>query len=221
MRNKYWYIPFLIFVIILFSVGGCILFKKEAVRIACIGDNITYGHGIQNRELNCYPAQLEKILGDRFDVDNFGVSGSTLLKSGDISYWAQEEHDKALSFDPDIVIIMLGSNDSKPWNWEDSEHYTQDYITLINEFKALKNEPKILICNPLPAYSSRWGISDSIIKVAIVPEITAIAASEEVQLIDFYKSFSNRNELFPDSIHPDSIGASLIAEQIANIIQSK
>lgn len=216
MRNKYWYTPFLIFVIILFSAGGCILFKKEPVRIACIGDNFTYGQGIEDRELNSYPAQLEQILGDKFDVDNFGVSGSTLLKSGDISYWVQPEHDRALEANPNIVIIMLGSNDSKPWNWENCEQYTPDYISLIKEFKALNSKPEIFICNPLPAYSSRWGISDSTIRNVIIPKIKAIAASEEVGLIDFYEPFSNKDELYPDSD-----GASFIAEQLASIIQTK
>lgn len=221
MENKRTYILLITAAILALIMGGCSSFKKEPIKIACVGDNITYGHGIQNRDQFSYPAQLEQILGDEFDVENYGVSGTTMLKSGDLPYWDRVEHDKALASDPDIVIIMLGSNDSKPWNWEHSEHYTKDYITLINEFKALKTNPEILICNPVPAYSSRWGISDSIIKSAINPEIAAIAVSEEVQLINFYDSFSKRNELFPDSIHPDSLGASIIANQIASVIQTK
>lgn len=221
MENKRTYILLIATAILALIMGGCFFIKKAPIKIACVGDNITYGHGIQNREQFSYPAQLEQILGDKFEVENYGVSGTTMLKSGDLPYWDQTEHDEALAFDPDIVIIMLGSNDSKPWNWEHSEQYTEDYITLINEFKALKTNPEILICNPVPAYSSRWGISDSTIKSAIIPEIAAIAASEEVQLINFYDSFSKRNELFPDSIHPDSVGAFLIAEQIANVLQTK
>ncbi len=215
------HIKALVVAVIVLSSGGCTFFKKEAIRIACIGDNITYGHGIQNREQCSYPAQLEQILGSDFEVENYGVSGSTVLKSGDLPYWIQSELDKSLEYDPDIVIIMLGSNDSKPWNWENSEQYSRDYIDLIHKFKALKSNPEVFLCNPLPAYSSRWGICDTTIRFAIIPKIAAIAASEEVQLIDFYKPFLNRNELFPDTIHPDSVGAFLIAEQIANVIQSK
>lgn len=198
---------------------GCSFLKQDAIRIACVGDNITYGHGIQNREQYSYPAQLGEFLGDRYEVENYGVSGSTLLKSGDLSFWAQPEHDKALTFDPDIVVIMLGSNDSKPWNWENAEKYASDYIALINEFKALTTNPEIYICNPLPAYSSHWGISDSTIRSEIIPKIEAVASSEKVRLIDFYGAFANKKDLFPDSIHPDSTGASLMAQTIANTIQ--
>lgn len=221
MENKRTYILLIVAAILALIMGGCSFFKREPIKIACIGDNITYGHGIQNRGQYSYPAQLEHILGDKYDVENYGASGSTILKSGDLPFWVKPEYDRALAFEPDIVIIMLGSNDSKPWNWEHSEHYSKDYITLINEFKDLKSKPEILICNPLPAFSSRWGICDSTIRSAIIPKITAVASSEKVELIDFYEPFSNKADLLLDSIHPDSLGASIIAKQLAIVIQTK
>lgn len=191
--------------------------NKNIKKIACVGDSITFGHGIENRDKNSYPAQLEQILSN-CDVSNFGVSGATLLKSGDLSYWNQQELDSALNYSPDVVIIMLGSNDSKPWNWDDNNSFVKDYIALIDKFQSLQKKPEIYICNPPPAFQTRWGISDSTICNCIIPKIVEIATIEEIAIIDMYQPFEGKEILFPDFIHPDSLGALIIATQIAEAI---
>lgn len=193
--------------------------NSNTKKIACVGDSITFGHGISNRDKNSYPAQLEHMLTN-CDVVNFGVSGATLLKTGDLSYWKQNELDSALHYNPDIVIIMLGSNDSKPWNWEHNESFSSDYIELINKFKTLESEPEIYVCYPPPAFKPRWSICDSVIRGGIIPIISEIAMLEDLKVIDMYVPFEGKEILFPDYIHPDSLGASMIATQVASIINT-
>ena len=194
--------------------------NKRIKKIACVGDSITYGHGIDSREQNSYPAQLKQIIGDNFDVVNFGVSGTTMLKNGDLPYYKQQEYDSALAFNPDILIIMLGSNDSKPWNWNKKDEYLNDYISLIDSFQELQSNPEIWVCIPPPAFKIKWGINDSIIRKDIAPLISDIAIKEDIRVIDLYTPFIDKDEYFPDFIHPDSTGASLIAQKIANTVIS-
>src|SRR4051812_7771397 len=86
------------------------------IKVACVGDSITFGAGIKDRDKNSYPAQLQGLLGSGYEVKNFGVSGATLLKEGDKPYWKEKAFEAAKKFEPNIVIIKLGTNDSKPQN---------------------------------------------------------------------------------------------------------
>lgn len=207
-----------IFITIIFILVSCNGEKQKIKKIACIGDSITYGEGLLNRPVNSYPAQLKNRLGLSYDVKNFGVSGATMLKTGDLSYWNQPELDSALAFNPDVIFIMLGSNDSKPWNWDKKEEYKNDYLSLINKFQELPSKPQIYICNPPPAFKIQWGINDSIIRKDIIPIIDTIAKIKKLQLIDMHSPFMGKGLYFPDFIHPDSAGASLIAKTIAETL---
>jgi len=193
----------------------------ESIRLACIGNSITFGAGIKNRETNSYPAQLGVMLGDRWDVQNFGVSRVTLLKKGNVPYWNQEEFKKALEFNPDVVVIKLGTNDTKPINWKYKDEFIGDYIDLIEQFRELEAKPKIWICYPVPAYPERWGISDKVIKEEILPLIDEIADKTDVPIIDLYSALSDKAEMFPDKIHPNAEGAKLMAEAICHTLTGR
>jgi len=84
------------------------------VRVACVGDSITFGAGVEDRDKNHYPAVLGGLLGTSFDVRNFGRSGATLSSSGDLPYRDTDEFKAATAFAPDVVVIKLGTNDTKP-----------------------------------------------------------------------------------------------------------
>jgi lysophospholipase L1-like esterase len=86
----------------------------NAVRIACIGNSITDGAGIDMNSEKGYPACLQKDLGTGYLVNNFGVSGRTMLNKGDYPYMKELAWKDAMAFKPNIVIIKLGTNDSKP-----------------------------------------------------------------------------------------------------------
>jgi acyl-CoA thioesterase-1 len=194
---------------------------SEPIRLACIGDSITFGYGIQNRETNSYPAQLGVMLGSRWDVRNFGVNGATLMKNGDRPYWNQDAYKQALEFNPNVVVIKLGTNDSKPTNWKYEDGFVDDYIDLIEQFQALEARPKIWICYPVPAYSERWGISEEVIKEKIMPLIDEIADKMGVPIIDLYSTLSDKAEMFPDQIHPNAEGAGLMAEAICHALTGR
>jgi len=206
------------------SLAGCARFDiarpicpgcyKETIRVACIGDSITFGSGIKFRTRDSYPAQLARMLGEKWNVCNFGVSGATMLKNGDKPYWEQQALGDAMAYNPHVVVIKLGTNDTKPQNWKFKDQFVSDYCDMIEHFKNLPAEPRIWICKPVPAYPERWGISDERIENEVVPLVEKVGRRCNVPVIDLYEPLSGRPELFPDLIHPNAEGAYHIAGEV-------
>jgi acyl-CoA thioesterase I len=206
---------------------------QPAVRVACVGDSITFGYGIKNRDHDSYPADLGRLLGTGWDVRNFGVSATTLLSKGDFPYAKQKAHDEALAFKPDVVIIMLGTNDSKHRgdgsldaenavdNWQYKADFVPDYKMLIAEFRKANPAAKIYVCLPTPCFPGRWGINDKTIHHEVIPLIRKVARQTQAKIIDLYAAFSGKKELFPDTVHPDAAGARLMAADIYHALTSK
>ncbi len=195
--------------------------STETIRLACVGDSITYGAGIQDRENNHYPLQLGKMLGNGWNTANFGVSGATLLQNGDKPYRMEGAYRGALAFNPHVVIIMLGTNDTKPQNWKYNDDFIDDYKELIKDFAALPTRPRIWVCLPAPAFLERWGISDEVIREGIIPRVRRVAKEMGVGLIDLNTPLQGRGELFSDKIHPTAKGAGVMAREIFQAITGK
>lgn len=187
----------------------------QTVKIACIGNSITYGAGIENRDKLSYPAQLQAWLGDSYEVRNYGVSGATMLRKGDFPYWTRPEFKAALEWKPDIVIIKLGTNDSKPQNWQYASEFESDYSDMIAEFAAITPKPRILVALPVPVFTEeKWGIRDKIVRDEVIPKIKTVASKKKCQVIDLYTPLLPYKYAFPDDVHPNSIGASVMVEEI-------
>ena len=183
----------------------------ETIRVACVGDSITYGSSINDRENNNYPVVLGRSLGEKFEVRNFGVSGATLLKKGDFSYWDRPAFKAATQFNPHVVVIKLGTNDTKPQNWKHAADYAVDYEAMIDHFAALPAKPKIWLCSPAPVYQTRWGISEKSVVEEVIPKVQALSKRKGLPLIDLYTALSGKPEMFPDKIHPNAAGARVMA----------
>ena len=193
----------------------CIISQaREQIKIACIGNSITYGAGIKNRFQNSYPGILQQLLGEEYDVRNYGVSARVLLEKGDYPYMHEDAYRQVKAFQPDIVTIKLGTNDSKPHNWKYKKDFERDLNQMIDELQALDSHPSIIICLPVPAYEVKWGINDSTILNHITPILKRVAKKRKLQTIDLHEALSNKQALFPDHIHPNEEGAKQIAETI-------
>ncbi len=190
------------------------LLQAQIVKVACVGNSITYGSGINNRDKMSYPAQLQAWLGARYEVRNFGVSGATMLRKGDKPYWNEPDYKAVLQFSPDIIIVKLGTNDSKPQNWKYAAEFEKDYTDMIMTFKSLASKPRILLALPVPVFGDKWGITDSIVRDRIIPIIRNISKETKTQYIDLYTELLPYKWTFPDEIHPNSIGASIMVEKI-------
>ncbi|MEL7118983.1 MAG: GDSL-type esterase/lipase family protein [Bacteroidota bacterium] len=187
------------------------------IKVACVGNSITYGSGIKNRTAYSYPAQLQLILGNEWEVKNFGVSGRTMLKKGNQPLWKEKAFSDALAYQPDVVIIKLGTNDSKDFNWKYKDEFSVDYQAMIDTFTQVSN-PMIFVCRPVPAFGNQWNIDSLVIVDEVIPQIEAVAQSNDLQVIDLFNPFQNHKALFPDLIHPNGHGAALMAGIISKYL---
>ncbi len=176
------------------------------IRVACIGDSITEGATIRDREY-FYPSQLQKMLPDNYEVKNFGASGHTLLSKGDFPYIKNPKYAQALEYKPNIVVIKLGTNDSKPQNMAHFKNFERDLTSLVKSFKELDSNPKIYLA--LPAFAARqaWGINEPDIFLKIIPAIQKVAKEQKLEIIDLHSILFNKPEFFNDGIHPNNYGA--------------
>ena len=190
--------------------------KADAQRVACIGNSITDGSGIDMAEVNGYPARLQKMLGKDYYVKNFGVSARTMLNKGDHPYMKELAWKDALAFNPNIVVIKLGTNDSKDKNWKYGNEYEADMQQMIDSLKALPAKPRICIATPIPAFKPSWTINDSVIVNGITPIIYKLAQKNKLEVIDLHSAFKDNDgkQMQRDGIHPTESGA----KQMANII---
>ena len=192
---------------------------KAPVRIACIGDSITRGAGAAKGK--SYPAQLQALLGKSWVIGNFGVSGRTLLKKGDFPYWQEKAYQKALGFKPDIVLIMLGTNDTKPQNWKHEADFVADYTDLVKSFLTLESKPRVYVCRPCPVPEpGNFGINETRV-IEGIKRIDALAAEMKLGVIDMHAALVKTPLLLPDRVHPNTEGAGEMAKAAYAVLTGK
>lgn len=196
---------------------GCLCYLSPCfaqTKIACLGNSITYGATIQNRAQNCYPALLQAMLGDTYQVNNYGRSGATLLRKGDLPYLNTNEFRAALAFNPDIVFIKLGTNDSKSFNRIHLSEFIADYNTFIDTLRRQNPNVRLILLTPLRAFNQpdTLGITASVIENQITPLIEQVAYQRGLEIIHPEEIIpAPLPYLIPDKIHPSSIGSGRIA----------
>jgi len=210
------------FLCIILAITGISSAAEPHIRVACVGDSITYGAAIRARAKNCYPKVLGNLLGKKYTVHNYGVNGATLLKKGDKPYWKLRAFEEATKFGPNVVIIMLGTNDTKPQNWgKAGDEYEADLRAMIAHFQKLSSNPSIYLCLPAPVYQTRWGINEKTVTGSVIPIIRKVAKDTKLPIVDLYQALSKKPEMFPDKIHPNAAGARVMAKTIFSILKKK
>jgi lysophospholipase L1-like esterase len=193
----------------------------RVIKVACVGDSITAGVGARDPRSGSYPAVLQERLGKRYEVRNFGVSARTMLRSGDHPYHKENAFREALAFKPDIVTILLGTNDSKPQNWAHKEDFIPSAKELIDAFKAANPRARIYVCLPVPAFPENFGITDKVIEEEVIPELRQLATAEKLPVIDLNKPMTGHAEMVPDKVHPNDAGYQLMADVLAKALVRK
>jgi len=194
------------------------------IRVACVGDSITYGLGIANRERNGYPAQLATLLGEHWEVRNFGFSGAFAIKDSTKPYLLLPVFDEALAYEPDVVIIQLGTNDTNAKTWPaHHQQFITDYLAIIRRFQGLRTKPRIYLCRPVPLFRDRGKVydTDKILTEEVIPKINAIAAQNHLPVIDLYAALNGNPEKFWDGVHPNADGARLMAATIVTQLKGQ
>jgi lysophospholipase L1-like esterase len=182
---------------------------QNTVRVACVGDSIT--HDTE------YPDDLGRMLGANYTVGNFGVGRTTVSLQFNKPYLKQTAFQDAQRFEPDIVVIMLGTNDAY-LSEQQRSNFTSDYKTLVALLQACPSEPEIFVVVPPPVFNNTMGLHASILDDDVIPLIKQTANDLDLPLIDVYTPLVNYPEAFQDGVHPNSQGAKIVATQIFDAI---
>ena len=190
---------------------------QEKIKVACMGNSVTYGMTHKNPAETSYPTQLQQMLGEEYDVRNFGHSGATLISKGYRPYINLPEYKAALDFAPDIAIIHLGLNDTDPRCWPNyRDDFYGDYMNIVKALRDVNPKVEVYICRMTPIF--HWhrrfksGTRDWYWQIQNV--IENIAKYEDFELIDLSRYLYNRPDLMPDALHPNEQGAGIIAKQV-------
>ena len=204
--------------------------KEGQIKVACIGDSITYGHGISDWKNNNYPAQLQDLLGEDYHVANFGSSGACVNPDGDQPYVNREVYQTVLDYDADIIVFMMGTNDSKAENWVDVAGFLEDYDALLGSLMEGETAPKVYVGLCSKAFYTEdadklTGVAGYDIQPAVVDEIAdaislhAVTSGFAMEVIDIHTLTEAHPEWFEtDGIHPNNDGAKAIAKAVADAI---
>jgi len=197
---------------------------EDAVKVACVGNSITDGAGIDMAEVLGYPAVLGRRLGGGYAVKNFGVSGRTMSNTGDRPYQKEPAWRDCLDWQPNIVVIKLGTNDTKSKNWATAK---DDLISslqqMVDSLTALPTKPRIILAAPIPAVTpNKFDIRDSIITTAIMPALQKFAKKKKLEYLDLHTPFQDDGkQLQSDGVHPTDKGAAQIADLVAEQIKQQ
>jgi len=192
--------------------------KEGVIRVACIGDSITEGYGIEDRGHNSYPQQLQMLLGDEYQVLNYGLSGRTLQKGGDWPYTKESLYAISQDAKSHIVLIMLGTNDAHPNNWNASS-YEKELEEFARGYQDLDSAPVVYVMKCPPICRTELSHMNTILVYEVIPIIERVAEKRGVQTIDIFSALENHEEFFSDGVHPNAFGAKIIAETVYDVIK--
>lgn len=211
-----------IFLLLVFCILSVTANIEAQVKVCCIGNSITFGYGLpdQDRVAKSYPGRLQTLFGTtKYTVENDGVNSTTLLKYGDNPYWKTVTFSQVFTFQPDIITIKLGTNDTKPYNWDVHwRDFKGDYLWMIDTLSSMASKPKIWLVLPVPVFDhpvgASWGIRDSVIK-KIIPIIKEIGVERGLPVIDANTLLQSFPQYFSvDGVHPSEAGLDTIARVI-------
>ena len=221
----------LIFLSVFLTVGVCAqdgnsrrnVSPIKKTRIACVGNSITEGAGASNRPQKGYVGILTSMLGDAYEVGNFGVSGATACRNTQKPYTGLDAFTKAKEFQPDIVTIALGTNDSQPrvWNTGDfAQNFEKDLSFICDEFINLPSKPTVYLCLPIPIVpNTRWQHQPEVLTNEIIPLIRKIAKDKGLKIIDLNTPLIDKADCYADFLHPNDTGHKVMAEEIYKFLR--
>jgi len=191
------------------------------IKVACVGNSITYGYGLNSPYYESYPTQLDTLLGTGYEVSNFGVSGKTMIRASGDNYWSQSAFTSARAYAPDMVVIELGTNDSKDYIWPYyKQNFVADYIAMIDTFRILSSHPQVWTTLQPPAQNSSWAMFDTTIDRQVNPKILEAALRKAAPVIDLHTGMAGHPEwMQSDTVHPNAVGAKALAKFVFDMLK--
>ena len=196
-----------------------LILGQGVIKIAAVGDSLTYGYGLENRQQDAYPSILLELLGSHYQVANYGLSGRSLLSTSDYPYLKEKNAQQSLESDADIVIIMIGSNDSRAAYWN-KEQFIKEYRDLVKCYIKLPSQPEVFILAPPYVPTSRFGLNNEVIRDEIQQIVEGVADELGVHFINLYPITEDHPEYYSDGLHLTPLGNRVIAQAIFSALRA-
>lgn len=207
-------------ILILLLLFSCSAMAQKPIRIVCIGGSDTHGVQVANRTRNAFPAQLQNLLGRKYDVLNFGVEDAVLFPDAPTAYQKNPAYKNALKAQGDIVVMSFGSRETALLHQYGVGVFETTYGELIHHFQQSKQKCRILLLKATPAYTTDTSlVNQHRVRTDINPALERLAMKYNVEIVDCYGAFVDRADLFPDGIHVSSLGAAVLARHLYDIIR--
>ena len=191
------------------------------IRVACIGDSITWGFTLLNPWKQSYPALLREMLGEGYEVRNFGYNDASARFDADTPYVDKRVYRESLAWNPDVVLLMLGTNDTKTRNW-DPAIFRRDYRRIVDAYRALPSAPRVILVAPIRIFPIMGlpllGVHPETMEEGVRPAIREIAEETGLELVDLRDLFTDTTYC-RDGVHPQKTGARMLAEAIFNAVR--
>lgn len=184
-----------------------------AIKVAAVGDSLTYGYGLEQREKDAYPSVLADKLGHLYQVSNYGLSGRSLQSTADYPYFLEKNAQLSLESEADIVIIMIGSNDSRALYWN-RDRFIREYREMVERYIDLSSQPDVYLVIPPYIPTSRFGLNNQIIEEELQIIIPSIANELGLPTINLYTLTKGQLNYYSDGLHLNVLGNLVIAEEI-------
>lgn len=196
--------------------------NQPILKVAIIGDQMALGEKMDDAATDAYPVQLQTLLGENYILKTFAVNNATVLRKGNQPIWEDTLFQAAQNFQPDIVIIHLGWNDTKIKNWwKHGDEFIIDYREMIDTFAILNSKPKVMLCRPTRIFDIVNGMNDSTLTVGVLPNIDSIGVQKNLEVINLYRILENRGDLFKHGVYPTKLSCRIMAETIYDAIISE
>lgn len=220
-------------------IGRTIMATADRKKIVCFGDSNTYGYDPRNGgrygEDVRWPKLLQKYLGDDYEVMEEGQNGRTIANDDPWEGGTKSGMDYVLPMletkRPDLLVIMLGSNDLKKKFSLPAADIAGSLITMIMKIRGYCEhylgcpDMKILIIAP-PAISEP--LSESFF-ATFFDEDSAVEKS--IELAKWYKLVADQHGCFfldatsqikagnVDHLHLDPEGHKKMAELVRDKVK--
>lgn len=195
--------------------------QTKKVVIACVGDSITEGIGACPMDTCSYPAVLQQLLGDGCTVKNFGASGMTLLREGDYPYCREPRYAASFAGAPDVVLLMMGTNDAKPQNWRFREAYSAELTEMIRRYQALPTRPQVFVSTCATVHRPLDGITDAVVSGELAERQRRAAAETGCVLLEVGQFTRRHPEWSCDGVHPNNEGYRQLAAFFAAALRQR
>ena len=200
---------------------------QQKLRVACVGDELTFGTDVEDREDNCYPVQLQKYMKKaekKYRIGNFGVEGAAVQKKSKKPYTKEERYESSTEYKANLVVIMLGTNDTTEENWTDIDTFQKDYQSLIHNYQDSKSSPEVsLVTPPMIQSDGSTEMEERAKRVEEVKDaVETIGEKNKLTVLDLYSYSQEHPEWYQkDGIRLNKDGAKAVAGMVGDCSVNK